>query len=71
MLQTRPENLVLSPLEPRARPGWVERSKALDYFVRGLDEWYVIWGTNVMAVEQSLAYRALAPCPIHWRELVP
>lgn len=56
-----PDRLRFQPLEPAARPGWSIEAKARDYFRRGLDEWYLLWGSNVLEVESSAAFRALNP----------
>lgn len=56
-----PQSLRMLALDDRAKPGWEIRDKALDYYRRGLDEWYLMWGSNVLAVERSAAFRALRP----------
>lgn len=56
-----PAALELLPIEPRARVGWIHRDKALDYYRRGLDEWYLFWGSQVQSSERSALYRSLQP----------
>lgn len=34
-------------VEPAARPGYKYPGKAVDYYRRGADEWYLWWGNNV------------------------
>lgn len=61
VMTREPERLQLRSIEPRAPAGYSRRDKAIAYYQRGLDEWYLFWGSQVLASEQSLAYRALAP----------
>lgn len=56
-----PQSLRMVLLDERAPPGWVIRAKALDYYQRGLDEWYLMWGSNVLGVERAAAFQALRP----------
>lgn len=60
-MTTAPDSIRMLPLDSRARPGWQHRAKAMEYFQRGLDEWYLMWGSNVLAVEDATAFRALKP----------
>lgn len=50
--------LSLRPLHPSARPGWVIEAKAWDYFRRGADEWYALWGNNAMEQDRNPLMRA-------------
>jgi len=61
LITTDPSRLRLLALDPGARPGWQHREKALAYYQRGLDEWYLVWGSNVLGVEDAAAFRALEP----------
>jgi hypothetical protein len=56
-----PDRLRMLALDANAPPGWVIRDKALAYYRRGYDEWYLFWGSNVLAVERALAYRVARP----------
>ncbi len=38
---------------PLARPGFREDAKALDYYRRGLPEWYMWWGNNVFEYDRA------------------
>ena len=41
------------------RPGWSDLSKAFDYYRRGLDQWYLLWGNAVLSYDaQPLVRRA-------------
>lgn len=53
----------LVPVSPDARPGFRHESKALEYFRRGLPEWYMWWGNNVFAYDQSPLVRSLGGAP--------
>lgn len=48
-------------IEPAARPGFRRESVALDYYRRGLPEWYLWWGSNVFEYDANPAVRAAAP----------
>lgn len=61
VLSRRPDRLQMNLLTPQARSGWTVRAKAIDYYRRGLDEWYLMWGGNVLAVEKAPAFSALRP----------
>lgn len=41
-------------------PGFKEDAKALDYYRRGLPEWYMWWGTNVFEYDRSALVRLSA-----------
>lgn len=51
--------LRLVPLAPEGRPGFVHEHKAIDYYRRGLPEWYLWWGNNVFGYDQAPAVRTL------------
>ncbi len=40
-------------IEPRARPGYVYPEKAVDYYRRGADEWYLSWGNNAFEYDAN------------------
>ena len=61
MMASAPQSLRMLALDARAQPGWAIRAKALDYYQRGLDEWYLMWGSNVLAVERAASFRAFKP----------
>jgi hypothetical protein len=60
-LTTTPDALTMLPLDPDVPPGWEIRSKALEYYKRGYDEWYLFWGSDILAVEGSAAFRLAEP----------
>jgi hypothetical protein len=39
------------------RPGWSDLSKAFDYYRRGLDQWYLLWGNAVLSYDAQLLVR--------------
>lgn len=49
------------PIEPEARPGFRRESVALDYYRRGLPEWYLWWGSNVFEYDANPVVRVAAP----------
>ena len=49
------------PLVEQARPGYKFESKLRDYYVAGLDEWYLWWGNNPFSYENAPAVQALSP----------
>jgi hypothetical protein len=53
--------MVSLPLVAQARPGYKTESKLRDYYVAGLDEWYLWWGNNPFSYENASAVRALTP----------
>jgi hypothetical protein len=48
-------------IEPAARVGWIHEDKARSYYRKGLDGWYLFWGSNVLDVERSTSFRLLNP----------
>lgn len=49
------------PLVPQARPGFKIESKLQNYYMAGIDEWYLWWGNNPFSYEGSTAVRLLSP----------
>lgn len=49
----------LVPVKPAAKPGFRFDEKALEYYRRGLPEWYMWWGNNVFEYDQAPLVRAL------------
>lgn len=49
--------LKLTPMYPVARVGWVHEEKAWAYYRRGLNEWYLWWGNNLMTYDRALMVR--------------
>jgi hypothetical protein len=49
------------PIEPATRPGYRDEAKLVDYYRRGLPQWYLWWGTNVFEYDDARAVRVLAP----------
>gem|GEM_PF-43298 len=39
------------PLVVGARPGFIHKDKLLDYYKRGLDQWYLWWGNNPFTLD--------------------
>lgn len=58
-LQAGATDLKLVPVDPMARPGFKYEDKAIDYYRRGLPEWYMWWGNNVFEYDQAPLVRAL------------
>lgn len=55
-LQQNDPGLKLLPLHAGSRPGWEEEHRARNYLKRGIDEWYALWGDNVMTVDRLSAW---------------
>lgn len=53
----------LIPVDPQARPGFRYDDKAIEYYRRGLPEWYMWWGNNVFAYDQAWLTRVLDGAP--------
>jgi len=51
----------LARIRNDVRPGYVHQDMALDYYRRGLPEWYLWWGNAVQAQESAAASRFAAP----------
>ncbi len=51
------EAIHLVPVDPGARPGFIDRQKAIAYYRRGLSEGYMWWGNNVFEYDENLAVR--------------
>ncbi|MBL8445228.1 MAG: hypothetical protein JNK52_14355 [Zoogloeaceae bacterium] len=49
----------LVPVKPTANPGFRFDEKAIEYYRRGLPEWYMWWGNNVFEYDQTPLVRAL------------
>ena len=47
------------PIRADVRSGFPVAGKAVDYYRRGLNEWYMWWGTNVFEYDRSPLVRAL------------
>jgi len=58
-LQSGAADIKLVPVDPQARPGFKLEDKAIDYYRRGLPEWYMWWGNNVFEYDQAPLVRAL------------
>lgn len=58
-LQVGASDIRLVPVDPLARPGFKLDEKALDYYRRGLPEWYMWWGNNVFEYDQAPPVQAL------------
>lgn len=56
-LKQRLQSLQLRPLYSGARPGYVIESKAWNYFLRGLPQWYQWRGSNVFGYDQAWLVR--------------
>lgn len=53
------EPVSLASVAPDVTPGFKYPSKALDYYRRGLSEWYMWWGNNVFENDQAQLVRAV------------
>ncbi len=51
----------LVTIEPAARPVFKYESKAREFYLRGLDEWYLWWGNNVFDYERAGLVQVLGP----------
>ena len=51
------------PLVPNARPGYRIEEKLRAYYMRGLPEWYLWWGTNPYTVDAVLTRMPLSLMP--------
>lgn len=60
-LQRDPGALRFVAIEPNARPVFVHEERARDFYLRGLDQWYLWWGNNVFSYDQALLVRAFGP----------
>ena len=58
-LQAGATDIKLVPVDPMARPGFKLEDKAIDYYRRGLPEWYMWWGNNVFEYDQAPLVRML------------
>jgi hypothetical protein len=47
--------VTVRPLVRQARPGFVAEAKLRDYYHRGLDEWYLWWGSNPFDYDHATA----------------
>jgi hypothetical protein len=52
VLRDRPADLRFEPNGP-GRPGFIHHEKAVDYYRRGLREWYLLWGNAVISPARS------------------
>jgi hypothetical protein len=59
LLADEPFSMV--PIEPATRPGYGDARKLFDYYRRGLPQWYLWWGSNVIEYDQAAPVRALSP----------
>jgi hypothetical protein len=60
-LLARGEAPRLQRIRDDVRPGYVHADRALDYYRRGLPEWYLWWGSAVQAMDTHPLVRLLAP----------
>ena len=51
------------PVDATANPGFKYTDKLLDYYHRGLPEWYLWWGNNVFAVDAAAGARLFGWAP--------
>ena len=58
-LVKRSPTLALNPIFNGSRLGFDDEAKAWDYFRRGADQWYMVWGDNVGSYDQALLVRLL------------
>lgn len=54
------KQLKLAPIDPSSGVGWKYEEKALDYYRRGLPEWYMWWGANVFTYDRAVLVRAFS-----------
>jgi hypothetical protein len=58
MLQA-PNSLRSELLYPGARPGYEFEDKLRDWYLRGIDGWYMTWGNNVFSYDKAVLVRHL------------
>ncbi len=51
----------MQKLRDDVRPGYVHPAKQLDFYRRGVPEWYLWWGSAVQTLDRDPLARALAP----------
>ena len=68
MRRERPEPTI-AILNPNIRPGYKIHEKAVEYYRRGMNEWYQPWGNNVVTVDEHFLVRMLSPLSRHFRSL--
>ncbi len=56
-------------LNPAARPGYVIPEKADDYYRRGAEQWYLLWGNNVASLDASSLVRVAGLLSRHLEQL--
>ncbi len=54
-----PKSLHRELLHPGARPGYEFEDKLRDWYLRGLDGWYMAWGNNVFSYDKAIMVRHL------------
>lgn len=59
----------IAVLNPNIRPGYKIHEKAVEYYQRGVNEWYQPWGNNVVTVNEHFLVKTLSPLPRHFRTL--
>lgn len=50
----------IAVLNPNIRPGYKIHEKAVEYYQRGVNQWYQPWGNNVVTVDEHFLVRMLS-----------
>jgi len=51
---------IIAVLNPNIRPGYKIHEKAVEYYQRGVNEWYQPWGNNVVTVDEHFLVKMLS-----------
>ena len=54
-LAESPRSIFRTPLSAGARPGYPIEEKMWDYYLRGLPQWYMVWGNDVFSYDRAVA----------------
>jgi hypothetical protein len=61
LMRDRPGQVQFQTIEPAAKPVFRVEAKAREFYQRGLDEWYLWWGSAIYRYDDALLVRALGP----------
>lgn len=51
---------IIAVLNPNIRPGYKIHEKAVEYYQRGVNEWYQPWGNNVVTIDEHFLVKMLS-----------
>lgn len=66
---TRSGSIKRALLNEKALPGYVHEDKMWNYYRRGLDEWFMVWGNNVFSYDLALPARLLGGISLSLEQL--